>query len=151
MSRFIVHTKINPTSCLFGSRFVKNLFFLLAGALLFVEKIRKRAALIFLVWIAACWNSSNILLTGHNPQNNRWLSGIYGARFGCKDRGLCPYKPSSRRIFRWTAWEKTSDARPRTTLWALIQGCGSGSMWSYGSVLWVDKFAVQVNSKFPKN
>jgi hypothetical protein len=30
---------MNPTSCLFGSRFVKNSFFLLAGTLLFYEKI----------------------------------------------------------------------------------------------------------------
>jgi hypothetical protein len=36
---------MNPTSCLLGSRFVYNPFFILAGALLFVEKIRQRAAL----------------------------------------------------------------------------------------------------------
>jgi hypothetical protein len=36
---------MNPTSCLYGSRFVQNPFFLLAGALLFVKKIRQRAAL----------------------------------------------------------------------------------------------------------
>jgi hypothetical protein len=35
---------MNPTSCLFGSRFVGP-FFLLAGALLFEEKIRQSAAL----------------------------------------------------------------------------------------------------------
>jgi hypothetical protein len=40
-----LHTKKNPTSCLLGSRFVKNPFFLLAGALLFVENIRQRAVL----------------------------------------------------------------------------------------------------------
>ncbi len=40
-----LHTKINPTSCLFGSRFVQNPYFQLAGALLFVEKIRQRAVL----------------------------------------------------------------------------------------------------------
>ncbi len=34
-----LHTKINPTSCLLGSRFVWNPFFLLAGTLLFDEKI----------------------------------------------------------------------------------------------------------------
>jgi hypothetical protein len=41
-----LHTKMNPTSCLFGSWFVKNPFFLLgAGTLLFDEKIRQSAAL----------------------------------------------------------------------------------------------------------
>ncbi len=38
-------SKMNPTSGLFGSRFVQNPFFLLAGALLFDEKIRQRTAL----------------------------------------------------------------------------------------------------------
>ncbi len=46
-----------------------------------------------LVWIAGCWNSSNILLTSHNPKNNCWLSHIFVARFGGKDRGWCPYNP----------------------------------------------------------
>jgi hypothetical protein len=41
----LLHTKMNLTSCLFGSRFVWNPFFLLAGALLFDEKIRQNAAL----------------------------------------------------------------------------------------------------------
>ena len=36
---------MNPTSCLFGSLFVYSPFFLLAGALLFDEKIRQRTAL----------------------------------------------------------------------------------------------------------
>jgi hypothetical protein len=40
-----LHKKTNPTSCLFGSGFVKNPFFLLAGALLFDEKTRQSAAL----------------------------------------------------------------------------------------------------------
>ncbi len=35
-----LHTKINPTSCLLGSWFVKSPFFLLAVTLSFVEKIR---------------------------------------------------------------------------------------------------------------
>jgi hypothetical protein len=38
-------TKMNPTSCLLGSRFVKNPFSLLAVVLLFVEKTRQSAAL----------------------------------------------------------------------------------------------------------
>ena len=41
----LLHAKINPTSYLFGSRFAYNLFFLLAGTLLFDEKIRQSAAL----------------------------------------------------------------------------------------------------------
>jgi hypothetical protein len=41
----IQNTKINTISCLLGSRFVKNPFFLLAGALLFDEKIRQSAVL----------------------------------------------------------------------------------------------------------
>jgi hypothetical protein len=36
---------MNPTSCLFGSRFVYNPFYLLAGALLFDEKIRQSVGL----------------------------------------------------------------------------------------------------------
>jgi hypothetical protein len=39
-----LHTKMNPTSFLIGSRFVSNPFFLLAVALLFVEKIRQSDA-----------------------------------------------------------------------------------------------------------
>ncbi len=38
-----------------------------------------------LVWIAGCWNSSNILLTSRNlKKNNCWLSRIFEARFGGK-------------------------------------------------------------------
>jgi hypothetical protein len=36
---------MNPTSCLFGSRFAYNPVFLLAGALLYDEKIHQSAAL----------------------------------------------------------------------------------------------------------
>jgi hypothetical protein len=39
-----LHAKINPTSFLFGSQFALNPVFLLAGALLFDEKIRQNAA-----------------------------------------------------------------------------------------------------------
>ena len=41
----LLHTNMNPTSCLFGLRFVQNPFFLLAGALLFTEKICQSVAL----------------------------------------------------------------------------------------------------------
>ncbi len=40
-----LHAKMNPTSCLFGSRFAQNPDFLLAGALSFDEKTRQSAAL----------------------------------------------------------------------------------------------------------
>ncbi len=58
----------------------------------------------FLVWIAVCWFSSNILLTNCNPKNNCWLSCLFGARFGRKDRRLSPYNPrlmSFSRPFLW--------------------------------------------------
>jgi hypothetical protein len=51
-----------------------------------------------LVWIAGCWNSSNILLTSHNPKNNCWLSPTFGDQFGGKDCGLCPYSPSAKEV-----------------------------------------------------
>jgi hypothetical protein len=38
---------MNPTSCLFGSWFAQNHIFLLAGPLVFGEKIRQSAALIW--------------------------------------------------------------------------------------------------------
>jgi hypothetical protein len=62
-----LHTKMNPPSCLFGSWFVQNPFFLLAGALLFAEKIHQRAAL-FWFGLQECWNSSNILLMNRKPK-----------------------------------------------------------------------------------
>jgi hypothetical protein len=40
-----LHTKMNPTSYLFGLWFVYNPFFLLAGALIFDEKIRRSVTL----------------------------------------------------------------------------------------------------------
>ncbi len=43
-----------------------------------------------LVWIAKWCNS---LLTSHNPNNNWYLSRIFGARFSEKDHGLSTCKP----------------------------------------------------------
>jgi hypothetical protein len=40
-----LNAEMNPTSCFFGSRFAYNPVFLLAGALLFDEKIHQSAAL----------------------------------------------------------------------------------------------------------
>ncbi len=52
-----------------------------------------------LVWIAGCWNSSNMLLKSHkNPKNNCWLSRIFGDRFGRKHCGLTPYNPSAEEV-----------------------------------------------------
>jgi hypothetical protein len=48
-----------------------------------------------LVWIAEWWNS---LHTSCNPKNNGWISRIFGARFGGKDCGLCPYNPWSQQL-----------------------------------------------------
>jgi len=56
----LLHTKMNLTSCLFGSRFVWNPFFLLAGALLFDEKIRQRTAL-FGLWDVGILHSRAII------------------------------------------------------------------------------------------
>ncbi len=53
-----LHTKMNPPSCLFGSWFVQNTFFLLAGALL-----------LFWFGLQECWNSSNILLMSRKPKS----------------------------------------------------------------------------------
>ncbi len=62
-----------------------------------------------LVWIADCWFSS---VTSRNLKNNWWLSCIFRARFGVKDRGLCTYKqpviPTRRMIrgiFVWSGSE----------------------------------------------
>jgi hypothetical protein len=51
-----------------------------------------------LVWIAGCWNSSNILLMSRPSKNNCWFLHIFGARFGGKDCGLCPYNPSAEEV-----------------------------------------------------
>jgi hypothetical protein len=63
----------------------------------FNEKIHKSATP-FWVWIAGCWNSSNILLMSCNLKNNCRLSRIFGDRFGGKDCGLYPYNPSAEEV-----------------------------------------------------
>ncbi len=67
---------------------------------IWLKNLPKRCTI--LVWITGCWNSSNILLTSRNPKNNCWLSRIFRARFGGKDRGLCLYKPWSEQAGGWT-------------------------------------------------
>jgi hypothetical protein len=53
----------------------------LAVALLLVEKIRQSAALF--------WFGLRIV---------GFLFGVFGVRFGGKDRGLCPYNPLSQQV-----------------------------------------------------
>ncbi len=86
MSRFI--QKINPTSCLLGSRFVQKPLFLLAVALLFVEKIRQSDA--------QCWFGLRIVgflqifyLQAVIQREIVVLSRIFGVPFEGKDNGLC--------------------------------------------------------------
>jgi hypothetical protein len=64
-----LQTKMNPTSRLFGSRFVLNPFFLLAGAFLFYEKICISVVL-FWFGLQNVRVSSNILFTSRNPKTN---------------------------------------------------------------------------------
>jgi hypothetical protein len=100
LSRFMQKWIQPPAYCLFGSRFVQNPFFLLAGALLFYKKNPPKCCTI-LVWSAGCWNSSNILPMTCNPKKNCWLFCIFGARFDGKYCGLCPYKPWSKQAEGW--------------------------------------------------
>ncbi len=101
----LIHTKKNPTSCLFGSRFVKN-YFLSIGWRTFICWKNPPKGYSILVWIAGCWNSSNILLTGHNPKNNCRLSGIFGAWFAfCAQTNCDPNKQEVRFIFVWSSSE----------------------------------------------
>ncbi len=73
--------------CLFRSQVAKNPVFLLAGALLFDEKITKVALYFGL--------DCGMMDASRNPKNNWCLSRIYGVQFGEKDRGLSTYKPWS--------------------------------------------------------
>jgi hypothetical protein len=43
-----LHAKLNPISCLFGSRVAQNPVFLLAGALLYNEKLCQRVTLFWI-------------------------------------------------------------------------------------------------------
>jgi hypothetical protein len=76
---------------------IESCLSILAGALLFDEKIRQSAAL-FLVWIARWLNS---LLTSLNPKKNWCLSRIFETRFPGKDHGLSTCKPWSERAGGW--------------------------------------------------
>jgi hypothetical protein len=59
----------------------------------YLMKESAKVFVLFFVWIAGCLNSSDIPLMSLNPKNNCCLTLIFGARFGGKDCGLCPYKP----------------------------------------------------------
>ncbi len=69
----------------------KDPFFILAGALLFDEKILQRVA--HLVWIAGMLEFFKF--TSRPTKNNCWLCRIFGARLGGKDWGSCPYNRSA--------------------------------------------------------
>jgi hypothetical protein len=83
---------MNPTSCLLVSRFDENPFFLLAVALLFVEKIRQSDAPFWfglrIFGFLQIFYSRAVIQRAIVV-----LSSIFGARFGGKDRGLCTYNP----------------------------------------------------------
>ncbi len=64
-----LHTKMNPNPLPFGWR-------------TFICRKNPPKDCRILVWIAGCWNSSNILLPSRNSKSNCWLSGIFGAWFG---------------------------------------------------------------------
>jgi hypothetical protein len=51
-----LHIKMNLTSCLFGSRFILNPFFLFLAHFYLIKNPPKFCTI--LVWIAGCWNSS---------------------------------------------------------------------------------------------
>ncbi len=78
------HTKMPPTFCFFGTRFIKNPSLLLAVALLFDEKIRQSTALFWFglryVGILQMFYSRAVL--------QRTI----------KDCGLCPYNPSAEEV-----------------------------------------------------
>jgi hypothetical protein len=83
-----LHAKMNPTSCLFGSRFAQNPVFLLAGTLLFDEKIRQRVTL----FLFGLWNDE-ILYLQAATQRTIYISDAFMEWFSEKDRGLSTCKP----------------------------------------------------------
>jgi hypothetical protein len=88
---------MQKASCVFGTRLVKNLFLILAGALLFEEKIRQRAALF---WFRLRDVGNLQRYSTHEPSSKEQLLTlrIFGARLGGKDCGLCPYNRSAEEI-----------------------------------------------------
>ncbi len=87
---------MNPTSCLFGSRFARNPVFYWLAHFFWWKNPPKCCSI--LVWIAVCWN---YFLTSHNPKNNWCLSRIFGARFGGKDRCLSTCKLWTKQTGGW--------------------------------------------------
>jgi hypothetical protein len=82
----LLHAKLNPTSCLFGSRITGCIEPCLSigwHTVIWWKNPPKWRSILVLI---AEW--CNSLLTSRNPKNNWCLSRIYGARFGEKDLGL---------------------------------------------------------------
>ncbi len=79
---------MNLTSCLFGSRSAQNPVFLLAGALSIDEKSAK-------VQLYFGLDCGMMEFFTYRPQSKEqwYLSRIFGAEFGEKDRGLSTCKP----------------------------------------------------------
>ncbi len=93
-------TKMNPTSCLFGSRVGLESFLpIFLSHFYWLKKSAK--VLLYLFYCGLLVLFKYFLLTSRNPKNNCWLSRIFGARFGRKDRGLCPYNPWSMQQGGW--------------------------------------------------
>jgi hypothetical protein len=83
---------MSKASCFFGTRLVKNLFFILADALLFDEKISQSAAVFWL----DCEMLEFFKYSTHEPSSKELR--IYGARLGGNDCGLCPYNRSAEEV-----------------------------------------------------
>ncbi len=89
-----LNKKMAPIYSFFGGLCTVESFFLIGWVIYFLMCCS------ILVWIAGCWNFSNILLASCYPKNNCWLSRIFWTRFCGKDCGLCPCNPSAGKLER---------------------------------------------------
>ncbi len=80
LCRFIQNL-IQPPACSDRGFYIESFLPILAGALLFDNKIRQSACTI-LVWFAGCWNFKKY--STHKPQSKEQFGPfrIFGARFG---------------------------------------------------------------------
>jgi hypothetical protein len=82
-----------PTSCFFRTRFVKNPSVLLAGALLFDEKIHQSSGKCCNIWFGL-WDVGILQMFYLGAVLQRTIvdiSRIFGTWFGGKDCGLCTF------------------------------------------------------------